>query len=218
MLISYAKKFIYLKTSKTAGTSIEVAFQSECMPPGAAISHFTPQIVSEYGIVGARGLETREKNEWFNHMPAVAIKAKIAEDKWNNYFKFCCIRNPWDKVVSRFHFQNPEAKALPKEEFIAQFRQWSVDGNVNHDRATHFISDKPVCDDYIRYDRLSSDYERICDKIGVEVKEIPRLKMEFRGDERVHYSEYYDDASREVVQRVFGPEIELFGWTYADAN
>lgn len=59
MLLSHSKRFIYLKTGKTAGTSVEIFFQPYCLPE-EHICHHTPthtmeETISEAGIVGYRG-------------------------------------------------------------------------------------------------------------------------------------------------------------------
>ena len=59
--------------------------------------------MSDSGIVGYRGTSPGG-NEWFNHMPAEAIKARIGHEIWDSYFKFCVVRNPFEKLVSAFHF------------------------------------------------------------------------------------------------------------------
>jgi hypothetical protein len=57
MLISHPHRFIYTKTMKTAGTSVEIYFEAACLPPsnGIAREHTTDEIVTEAGIVGRRG-------------------------------------------------------------------------------------------------------------------------------------------------------------------
>ena len=79
MLVSHSKKFIYIKTIKTAGTSVEVAMQKYCLPPKGEIPPGTvgrEAIETSYGIVGKRG-ECVEGYKWFNHMPASRIRDQL---------------------------------------------------------------------------------------------------------------------------------------------
>ena len=56
MLVSHRYKFIFTKTVKTAGTSIESYFEKYCMPEGEwKESHNREEYVSETGIIGYRG-------------------------------------------------------------------------------------------------------------------------------------------------------------------
>jgi hypothetical protein len=103
MLVSHRKRFIYTKTEKTAGTSVELYFEPYCMPEGEwKFSGSRDQYIGKTGIVGARGKSVR-KAQFYNHMSAQAIKDKIGDECWNEYYKFTVIRNPFDKIVSYFH-------------------------------------------------------------------------------------------------------------------
>ncbi len=103
MLVSHRKKFIFIKTEKTAGTSVEAYFEPYCLPEEEwAFSGPRDQYVGETGIVGARGNWARHQ-EFYSHMPAHAIKSKVGSSVWENYYKFTIIRNPFDMIVSYFH-------------------------------------------------------------------------------------------------------------------
>ena len=104
MLISHRKNFIYTKTNKTGGTSVEAFFESYCMPEGQFTpSHGREETISEAGIIGFRGKGDGNSFEWRHHMPARQIREKIGADIWNSYFKFCVVRNP----VSYTHLTLP---------------------------------------------------------------------------------------------------------------
>ena len=53
MLISHRKQFIFTKTVKTAGTSVESYFEQFCKPDGEwQESHAHEEYVSKSGIIG----------------------------------------------------------------------------------------------------------------------------------------------------------------------
>ena len=83
MLISHRKKFIYTKTPKTAGTSVEVYFERFCAPDGAwKFDHERDQYVGSSGIIGARG-SYAESAGWYNHMSACEIRRKAGSLIWD---------------------------------------------------------------------------------------------------------------------------------------
>lgn len=221
MLVSHSKKFIYIKTVKTAGTSVEVALQDLCMPPNGKLvkkDRASEAHISEYGIVGARGLGSKEE-KWYNHMPAQKIREYLPEETWANYTKICNIRNPWDKVVSWFHFRNKDVKNLPKAEILKSFRSFMKpeDGakpSVGNDTKIYFIDSVPVADEYIRYETLNEDYDRICKKLSIDANPLPELKRAERGKDTLHYKNYYDAELRDMVAEMFSKEIETFGWSF----
>ena len=102
MLISHRYRFIYTKTTKTAGTSVESFFEEFCMPDGEwTESHRRDEYVSPAGVVGYRG-NNPEGKKWWNHMPAASIKELVGKAIWDSYFKFCVVRDPFDKCISAF--------------------------------------------------------------------------------------------------------------------
>ena len=93
MLVSHRYKFIYTKTRKTAGSSVESYFEPFCMPDGEWTQrHFREEYVSDAGIIGFRGNPAKAGDAyWWNHMPARMIRRRLGEDTWRSYFKFCVI-------------------------------------------------------------------------------------------------------------------------------
>ncbi len=139
MIISHKYKFIFIKTAKTAGTSIEVLLSSIC--PEADI--FTPHSVPElnhiprnylgvynpipeiiiswkirrnFGIkylprvVAIHLVDLLLHQKFYHHIPAWKIKNRIPQEIWNSYYKFCVERNPFEKVISGWNWYNHKYK------------------------------------------------------------------------------------------------------------
>ena len=220
MLLSHAHQFIYTKTVKTAGTSVEIYFEDACSPSGVRIDrgHHIDETITPMGVIGYRGSNPTGR-VWYNHMPAKQICALVGEAVWNNYFKFCVIRNPFDKVVS-FWWQIVNAKfAYPyKEEDFAQvrsdFSRWCV-SHVSDatDRDKYLIDDKVSMDCFIRYESLADEVKRVCQRVGYpfEPDRLGRYKGDYRAVSRP-FAEYYDKQSIAAVEAVFGWELTYFGY------
>ena len=178
MLISHRKQFIFTKTVKTAGTSVESYFEKYCMLKGEwQESHWRDEYVSEAGIIGYRG---RNQNglTWYNHMPAKRIRELVNQDVWDRYFKFTVIRNPFDKLISGFfmldgakkrHTCAQRLKAFSKrlrrgdhpidrakgKTTIDRFRRWVQNGGKILDRDKYLIDGQECVDFFIRFENLS---------------------------------------------------------------
>lgn len=235
MLVSHRKKFIYTKTAKTAGTSIESYFEQYCMPEGEwTRSHTRDEYISEAGVIGHRGAGG-ENATWKGHMPAASIKNLVGDEVWNSYFKFCVVRNPFDKMVSGFTMlENRRMEGTPKTGLkawmrklrgksnlgwaskptkVERFRAWVHEGDRPTDRNKYMIDGSPCADYFIRFESLAAGVREVCEKIGVtfELGHIPTYKMGDRKDD-IPVSDYYDPETEAIVRNLYDWEIERFGY------
>jgi len=225
MIISHTHRYIFIKSEKTAGTSIEAALSKHC----GADDVVTP--------LGDYWFNRDQKGEWihssmnaegfYQHDPAAEVKRKVAPAIWNGYFKFSIARNPWDRLVSLFSWEarnRPELQprkhllhklGLPLDGFGAvteRFRGFVKDDWKTNDR--FYIIDDELCVDFvIRYETLADDLAEVCTRVGLPALALPRLKSGLR-QEGHHYSEYYDEPSRAIVAERHEKDIRLFGYTF----
>jgi hypothetical protein len=217
MLVSHRHRFIYTKTAKTAGTSVEVYFEPFCIdePSNSNVAHGGPARVSGAGIIGYRGPRRPSDCVWWNHMPAADIKRLLGDETWNAYFKFCVIRNPYDKVISFFYFLRNRARiqidsTLSERE---QFQHWVMQGRLSVGRDRYVIDGKFCLDDVIRYERLEAEMERICQRI--DVPWVPSAFLRLKTGKRPRSSNIdnmYSAEAAEVVRRQYAFEFEQFGY------
>jgi hypothetical protein len=230
MLVSHTKQFIFTKTAKTAGTSVELYFEPWCMPEGQwEPLHERDEYESETGIIGYRGFDSSGKR-WFNHMSAAKIRALLGEELWNSYFKFCVVRNPYDKLVSAYH-HNERRRSEPwsranyryklrmalRPKFgsndIERFRSWISHGGGMFDSDKYLIDGKVCVDYFIRFESLLDGIRHVCDELGLpyEPERLPQLKAGMRPGKH-GIADYYDAKTIETVKKRFAFEIETFGY------
>ena len=225
MLISHLNRFIFTKTIKTAGTSVESYFEPFCMAPGEwTKSHGRDEYVSETGIIGARG--SHDHSTWFAHMQARAIRNLIGKQIWNSYFKFTVVRNPFDKLISGFYmYDRPKnnserirsAKSInliTGDTEIERFRSWIREGGSIIDRNKYLIADQICVDYFIRFEKLAEGVEHVCKHLSLPYNPegIPQFKSGLRPHEK-KISDYYDEATEKTVRDLYAWEFEKFGYT-----
>tara|TARA_B110000483_G_scaffold224951_1_gene284199 strand:- start:1107 stop:1802 length:696 start_codon:yes stop_codon:yes gene_type:complete len=229
MLISHRYKFIFTKTVKTAGTSVESYFERFCMPEGEwHEQHQRESYESESGVIVYRGKITGEKPKWYHHMPARQIKTLVGDDIWNSYFKFTVIRNPWDKAMSAYsHFGKNYKPKLHQKLFQQichstctpeqrRFLNWLKHEQLPEDRNTYLINNEICVDEFIRFENLHDGIESVCNKLGLPWDEnrLPKFKTKIR-DNTIKPHQIYTPAAHQRIEKHYAYEIKNFAYCYS---
>ncbi len=230
MIVSHSHKFIFIKTNKTAGTSIEIALSKFCGDKDiiTPISPKDEKIRTQLGHRGPqnylvpfhdyafrdwiRFLLRGKRRKFYNHISAKEIKRLVGEEIWNHYYKFCFERNPWDRVISLYYWRYNAQQRETISEFIDSgalralkrkgIEAYSIDGEISVDR---------VC----LYENLEEELESVCNR-QLDITErvnLPKVKSSFRKDRR-HYREILSNDDKEKIAKMFSKEIAAFGYEY----
>lgn len=180
VMVSHEKKFIFLKTRKTAGTSCEMMLEPWCAPPGRIVIEPTHEMVSDYGVVGAR-LTVRRGQVWKNHMPAAKIAELLGPERWGSYLKLTSVRNPFKRAVSFFYWSLARKDCQPPACITAQkaaFRDFIFSGGYRPDELVTHVDGQYVVDDAIRLENLAEDVARVGARLGLNLSaaDLPRTK------------------------------------------
>jgi hypothetical protein len=229
MIINHTYRFIYLKTKKTAGTSVEIALSRYCGPGDilSRIGRKDEPIRTGLGYQGpanyliakdrysrsdwVRHYIGRQEIMYYNHMPAVEVRARIGEEIWNSYYKFCFERNPWDRAISAYHWENRSRRRLPafgrflkkmhRDRKISNFETYAIDGKIAVDKV-------------LLYENLAAELEALVVRLGLPGPlELPNAKRQYRKDRRP-YQEVYSAWERDFIAEVCAREIKEFGYRF----
>ncbi len=197
-MIDHENKFIFIHIRKTAGTSIERVFDEN-----AGNTH----------------------NEVpYKHDNAKFMKRKFPSE-WGEYFKFTFVRDPWDRFYSRYAWGMKKNMFLRHVKSFAEFaKKIEVGERVFKKRLfgaetlrSQFlmISDKDgkLLVDFIgRFENLQNDFNIVCDKIGIPRQQLPHKNK----TKRKHYTEYYDEETKQIVAEKYAKDIEMFGYEFGE--
>lgn len=236
MIVSHRHKFIFLKTRKTAGTSIEIVLSRYCDPDDIVtiISAPDEKLRREIGGVGpqnhtgpiykhepkdiARILlrrRTERRPLYWRHMGAHHVRRLVGKDVWNDYYKFAFDRNPWDKVVSAYYWRHRKVVDDAGEPPIS-FNEYVGKGKklLNVDGYGQYSLGGEVAVNFVgRYERLQADLASVLERVGIKYDGwMPHAKSSTR--KKRGYREFYGDAERELVAGYFEREIELLGYEF----
>ena len=140
MIVNHRYGFIFLKTRKTASSSIEFAL-SKYSGSDDIITTLLPaeeELKREKGYREAQNyyvpfkyytakdwlrLALKRKQKHFSgHTLAKNARRYLGEKVWKDYFKFSFERNPYDKAISRYFYSAPSQNRPEMEAFFFKFR------------------------------------------------------------------------------------------------
>lgn len=202
-MLSLAHRFLFVHVPKTAGNAVHRVLlpYSEDRMVQAAPHHD-----------GMDRFEVRSPHfEMHKHLSLSEYRDRLAPPVFGEVFKFCCVRNPWDRCVSHFFSPHRGKVAWTPEAFEAFVDEQVVPAEA-YVRLTPDDRDPfSNLDAVLRFEHLDSDFPDVCHRIGIGPLTLPTVNAGTHGD----YRGYYVSARlRERVRSKFALEIETFGYEF----
>ena len=202
-MISFKHKFIFIHIPKTAGTSIV-----------KSLSLYSEDIINSNGNIKP-SLElirlAREKNIRINNYKHFTYNQykQLLGDKIKDFFIFSTIRTPYERIPSIYYYSNITGVSLTG--FIGAIQNGvhiipSI--GIQQNMIDTFIGD--VEDIFLlRFENLNEDWKNLLDKLN-----LPYLSLDYLNiGRRIDYNNLYRDSRLLVViNKVFGEEIEKYGY------
>lgn len=221
MIVSYSRGFVFLKTRKTGSSSIQVALAGLCGEGDI--------------IVGSR--VDRTVFQAFTRNPHATLRQMrvgLPPGLWNGFLKIAFVRNPWDLVVSRYHwdmrgvecsvedfrrwlpaYMDPDL-AEPERNGSSSIltRRWEAGGGYVNDLQSPFVVEagRTAVEFVGRYERLAEDFGEVCRRLGAAPPPLPHLKGGFRPART--WESFYDAPARRLVEAGFAEDIEHFRYAF----
>lgn len=228
MILSHRHRFLFLKTSKTAGTSLEIGLSKFCGPRDVITPNAPEDEALRRRLGGRRPQNFRRPwsdlsaQEWwrtlitrgrprryYHHIPASQVRPLVGEEVWKTYFKFCFERNPFDRVISQYYWRHQE-EARPS--FSEYLRSDLPDFLRERGMGIYTIDGEVVVDKVYRFEEIDDALRELETLLRLPSRiELPRAKSRTRRDRR-DPSEVLSAADRRLVAEKFAWEIERFGY------
>lgn len=226
MIVSHRHRFIFLKTKKTAGTSLEVLLSQYCDDDDVVtkvfpveenhkprnwqgrsnLIHDLYELPSRWHKSICRRWLSGEK--YFNHMPADLVRHRVGEEIWQSYFKFTVERHPLEKT--RSHFLMLRARSgnrLTLEEYFRRGR-FCTNFPIYTDSEKNIVVDK-----ILSFESLSTDLKETLNNLSIDSPHLalPRAKTSYRKIAE-HVPIQFNSTQLKKLSEAFAWEIDHFGY------
>ena len=206
-MINHTNKYLYVKISKSASSSITNALKS---------------------------ISVNDSYEKCGHYHIQDLTNDITKD----YYKFSAVRNPYSRLVSRYMW----AKKTPVHRQYFKnltFKEFAIGGHERTPMAVRWVrGDAPmlrdmlsssgffdnqldwlvdndgniIADEIMKVESLQNDFDKVCDNINIPRTCISHVNKTAHD----HYTEYYDDETREIVSEYLSKDINYFNYKFGE--
>ncbi len=194
-MISHKHQFIFIHIPKTGGSSIEKAlWDSSCdwvsdqwdeRVSHTALNHLTLQEMIDYELID--------------------VETACA------YFKFCFVRNPWDRAVSEVCYLSQIFRGDEISEKLEYLLKLEKYGNHIRPQLDFIENEHGIEVDFVgRFEHLQKDFNWISTILGLPQKMLPHIAK----TDHQSYKDYYSDVLRQQMTDKYQQDILRFGYQF----
>jgi hypothetical protein len=178
-----------------------------------------------------------ERDSLFHEIDFPYLKKNEISTIYKDYFKFCFVRNPWDRMVScynnkitfnnnlnnsqfrkgisgRFSKYKGFKAGMSFEEFVCSIKNIPDTKSEELFKSQYLtITDEKrnLLVDFIgKFERLDKDFSYVCKRIGLPDIKLPYLMK----SKHKHYRKYYSNKTQEIVRRRYKKDIDMFSYKF----
>lgn len=218
MILSRGRRFIFVHIPKTGGTALALALEARAMKDDILIGD-TPKARARRG----RWAGVKAHGRLWKHSTLADIAGLAEDDEIASFFTVTLVRNPWDRMVSYYHwlrdqhFAHPAvglAKSLGFADFLAhpQIRTalalWPY-GAYMRDR---FGVERASL--FARIEHLDQDLAGFEAHLGFRLTPLARANASDRARD---WRPYYSSESAALVAEICAQDIARFGYGFDPA-
>lgn len=220
-MISHEFKCIFIHIPKTAGTSIEKKLglfpehgSKRGMQDHRTIAEIEPLTIKQ---TLARACSANIGRLWPNIKNRVRRGTEITPKQFSEYYKFTIVRNPWTRAFSWYKnvMKDPHHQKVlhvPPDCTFKEFVNKHLEGHIMRTQTAWLkdTSGKLAMDFIGRFENLEHDFAEICQRLGFDDVNLPKVMMGDGSD----YIAHYDEQTSEIIAKRYAEEIALFGYSF----
>lgn len=160
-----------------------------------------------------------------DHIPAKQMKDILGKPVWDRIFTFTIVRNPWDRVLSMYHYRKKKNN-IPGEwtfyDYVCALGEAHIDSSYFEfegfrlGSADYILGENGeiIVDFIAKYENRSHDLKVIASRLGLN--KLGELHIQNAKPEELHYSTFYNSETQEIIRRLYSKDISLFGYEFDD--
>ncbi|WP_299614729.1 sulfotransferase family 2 domain-containing protein [uncultured Tateyamaria sp.] len=212
MILSTGRAYIFIHAPKTGGTAMALALEDRAMKDDIMLGD-TPKALKRR----RRLQDVKTRGRLWKHSTMADIDGLVP--RLDGLFAFTLVRNPWDRLVSYYHwlrdqdFDHPAVALAGQMEFADFACAAQTRSSLKASPARHYMTDAEGherCDLYIRLEQYDTDAAPLWDHLGFHLT-LPRANASDRGAD---YRVYYTDEARSAVADACSEDIQRFGYRF----
>ena len=205
MIISFRHNFIFVAIPKTATHAFRHALRP-CLAP----NDWEQCVLFERKFFPIAALA----EIGHGHLSLRQIEPFVLPQMFENFFKFCTVRNPFDRFVSYCRFINRDTQNM-QTGALATMKKTIADKSIQRQPLfrpqIEFVTDEAenlLVDFVCRFENLQSDFEKVCEKLG-----FPAVRLEkVNSTDATNYQSFYDNELKEMTREFYRKDFEFFDY------
>ena len=217
MILSRRRRFIFIHIPKTGGTALALALEARAMKEDVLVGD-TPKARARKGrLVGVK-----TAGRLWKHSTLADIAGLASEDEIATFFTLTLVRNPWDRIVSYYHWLREQSFAHPA---VGLAKAQNFSGFLNHPQTMTALALSPYAsylrdpqgDEraslFARIEHLDLDLAPFEAYLGFRLTPLPKANSSARPRD---WRPFYSDADAAVLARLAAEDIARFGYHFDD--
>ena len=215
MIVSPSRRFVFAHAPKTGGTALMLALESRARADDILIGD-TPKARARKRRLA--GLPARGR--LWKHSTLADLDGWLGPDDLEGMFVLTLVRNPWDRMVSYFHwlraqrFDHPAvrlAKTTDFADFLADPGTKGAMAAWPHAAWVTMADGRERCDLFARLECLDTDLAAFEAHLGLRLAPVARSNESDRGRD---WRPYYTEKTAAIVGRYCALDIQRFGYRF----